>query len=271
MAGKLSVTRMQKLPPIREETFSGQTPAPPQIQYEVRPRAANPDLNKPKVHVRPLPADKKPKEKFVVPRNRSRFEEDPKPLIPVYDKPVLTYDRPLSPIDTTNTLVDGVVADYLHYAKYGHVIPIYEGSGSLTCPCCTDRNRENVRTLLGFPNVEDDVRKEAWRTPRGDNPGSYLQTTARTYNPGPRVQTAVHAYDPRKSWLHTQPLPYATNYLNPEFNRPSSLYNYWHDQRNEEQNRYVNSEVLTASNQFEQSMKRLEKYGKDRKKSVYLK
>jgi hypothetical protein len=51
-------------------------------------------------------------------------------------------------INPQRTLVDGLVDDYLHYAQYGHIIPVYEGTGTLSCSCCTDRNRENVRTIL---------------------------------------------------------------------------------------------------------------------------
>jgi hypothetical protein len=70
-------------------------------------------------------------------------------------------DKPKEPITNINphinsqrTLVDGLVADYLHYAQYGHIIPVYEGTGTLSCSCCTDRNRENVRTMLGFPIIK---------------------------------------------------------------------------------------------------------------------
>ncbi|KAK3091469.1 hypothetical protein FSP39_020025 [Pinctada imbricata] len=245
----VSVTRAQKLPPIREETFSGSTsgtPHPPEMHYGIRRKAPTLEPQKTQVHVRPLPSNRTNKQKYVSPPNTSRFETDPKPLIPVYEKP-------LAPIDTRHTLVDGVVADYLHYAKYGHVIPIYEGSGIQACPCCTDRNKENVRSLLGFPSslsdvpaTFSDVKKQAWRSPREtQNEGSHPEY--RFYNPG-------------QSWLSTQPLPYASNYLNPEFNRPAVLHNYKVGVRTEKENNYINSKVLDASKQYEESMKKLEKY-----------
>jgi hypothetical protein len=49
-------------------------------------------------------------------------------------------DKPKEPItnikphiNPQRTLVDGLVADYLHYAQYGHIIPVYEGTGTLSC------------------------------------------------------------------------------------------------------------------------------------------
>lgn len=52
---------------------------------------------------------------------------------------------------TERNLVDNMVADYLCNNNYGHVIPVYEGTGISTCACCTNRNRENVRNSLGLP------------------------------------------------------------------------------------------------------------------------
>lgn len=53
--------------------------------------------------------------------------------------------------ETERKLVDTLVADYLCNNNFGHVIPVYEGTGLKTCACCTNRNRENVRNVLGLP------------------------------------------------------------------------------------------------------------------------
>jgi hypothetical protein len=53
-------------------------------------------------------------------------------------------------LKTERAVVDTLVADYLCNHHYGYMIPIYEGTGVQTCPCCTNRNRENVRHALGL-------------------------------------------------------------------------------------------------------------------------
>jgi len=243
----VSVTRAKKLPPIREETFRYGSPQPasrwPETHYSVR-RKSSPVLNldltrRGNIHVRPLP--RKTEEK-----REPNPSYRPKPSEP---SPRLSK-QPMAPLNVNHTLVDGIVADYLHFAKYGHIIPVYEGTGTSSCPCCTDRNRENVRTLLGFPQTEQDVKKEAWRSPR-DN----MNVPRSEVGPHPKPLHADY------NWLQTQPMPYATNYLNPEFNRPSVVYNYLNERRDGAQDSQIKSTVLSASASYEDSMRKLEKFG----------
>lgn len=258
---QVSVTRAQKLPPIREETFSSRggsarISVKPQSKYEVlRTTSKSPKL-RPTVHARPLPADrsKSPKEQ-VSPQYRS--PRNPAPA----------YLAPMTPLDTTSTLVDGLVADYLHFARYGHIIPLYEGSSNLTCPCCTERNRENVRTLLGFPSNQGG--KKARHSDDPSQSGEFTHSHHGGLHPESSVSGATfnrklvdgerqRAMD--RSWLNHQPLPYASNYLNPEFNRPAVVYNYNLNQKSPRDD-FVRNEVNSASHQYELSMAKLEKFG----------
>ncbi|VDI72669.1 Hypothetical predicted protein [Mytilus galloprovincialis] len=73
-------------------------------------------------------------------------------------------------LQSQRKIVDTMIDDYLCNHNYGHVIPWYEGTGVLTCECCTDRNRENVRNVLGLPPDPDNT-----VSPRERN--SWLSTT----------------------------------------------------------------------------------------------
>lgn len=264
---QISVTRAQKLPPIREETFSSRggsgnvrISVKPQAKYEVLRTSDDPPKPRPTVHARPLPADrtKSPKERrspqYQSPRNQA-------PARPGY------YMAPLTPVDTTDTLVDGLVADYLHFAQYGHIIPLYEGSSDLTCPCCTDRNRENVRTLLGFPTNQkgkqglhphsDPVLSNGAGNSNQGNVNQKSGYSGATYD---RTFAAGDRLRPMDRWMNHQPLHHASNYLNPEFSRPAVIYNYNLNQKSPRDER-VRNEIVSASQQYELSMAKLEKFG----------
>ncbi|XP_061192753.1 uncharacterized protein LOC133200955 [Saccostrea echinata] len=265
---QISVTRAQKLPPIREETFSSRGGSArisvrPAAKYEVLRTSNDPPKPRPTVHARPLPADRSqsPKERKSPRYQSPRSQAPPRPNLYM----------PLTPVDTTNTLVDGLVADYLHFAQYGHIIPLYEGSSNLTCPCCTDRNRENVRTLLGFPSTEKS--KVGHRHTNDSKYGGSLSNDFSTgnhtknYEPvygGSLSDRTLVGGDRHRSmdrtWMNYQPLVHASNYLNPEFSRPSVLYNYNVNQTSAD-DEHVRSQVLSADKQYELSMAKLEKYG----------
>lgn len=78
--------------------------------------------------------------------------------------------------ETERKLIDTIVADYLCNNNFGHVIPVYEGTGIKTCSCCTSRNRENVRNVLGLPTersnaagVNENPEWNVTRTGKGRN------------------------------------------------------------------------------------------------------
>lgn len=79
---------------------------------------------------------------------------------------------------TERAVVDTLVADYLCNHHYGYVIPIYEGTGVQACPCCTNRNRENVRHVLGITpdpsNTVQHLDNKHWGQPR-TNQGSSIK------------------------------------------------------------------------------------------------
>ncbi|XP_048763201.1 uncharacterized protein LOC125671483 [Ostrea edulis] len=255
---QISVTRAKKLPPIREETFSSRGGSArisvrPEAKYDLIRTSKDPSKVRPTVHARPLPAE----------RARSPKYESPHTQTPARRS---LYAAPLTPVDTTNTLVDGLVADYLHYAKYGHIIPLYEGSSNLTCSCCTERNRENVRTLLGFPSAEkskpghrptNDTRYSGslYNDPNNGNPVASYSGSLSDRPVGNERQRIMD-----RSWLNYQPLPYASNYLNPEFNRPAVVYNYNVNRRSDHEEQ-VKVDVVSANKQYELSMAKLEKFG----------
>ncbi|XP_070195149.1 uncharacterized protein [Littorina saxatilis] len=53
----------------------------------------------------------------------------------------------VTPSNRYHDSVDQIVSDYLHFSKYGEVIPVSNGFAPNVCPCCMDRNRENVQML----------------------------------------------------------------------------------------------------------------------------
>jgi len=70
-----------------------------------------------------------------------------------------------------------------------------------------------------------------------------------------RLQTI--ADESRKgAWVNYQPLPYATNYLNPEFNRPAEL-NSLYNAESHNANLYMKHKVLEANSNFDNAMSKL--------------
>ncbi|KAJ8310967.1 hypothetical protein KUTeg_011481 [Tegillarca granosa] len=149
-------------------------------------------------------------------------------------------------VEPNQTLIDGVVADYLHFARYGHIIPVYEGTSTTACPCCNERNKQNVQSLLGIPR-KNATWSEAWKVPRDKS--------------GEQTKHPMVLYP--RTGLNYQPLTYAHNYLNPEFNRPTAVYNYYTDRAYDSGDPYVSNQIISADNRFDESMKRLHKYGNE--------
>jgi hypothetical protein len=63
----------------------------------------------------------------------------------------------------------------------------------------------------------------------------------------------------RQGWMNYQPLPYATNYLNPEFNRPTEMKSMLYD-TNTSTSRHVKYQVLEADSNFDSAMHKLSGY-----------
>ena len=284
------MSRVRKLPPIHEESgtpkytpkytarFAVSTPIPtseaPPIRRVAKNRFSNVKDGTSDVRVVPV--------KPVIPVIPMRREPSPPPSPvskPMYEENVKLKrnDVPLSPSDVNHTLVDGLVADYLHYARYGHIIPVYEGTSANSCPCCTDRNRENVRTLLGFPKQLE----EAKHLPRKYDRQSRLPTRededidlegqlfpnsmyAKSMRPKPKPSKTeqklkyIAEQSRRQPWVNYQPLPYATNYLNPEFSRPAELHNYYYEIEPYRQNTFVRNQVVEADSDYNTAMSKLE-------------
>ena len=266
---QIPMSKVKRLPPISEEGSSpSHTPRPlpnsglkrlSKQQFKFKPTTS-----KPVIPVKPTPRPKKSYQQF-----------SPRP------KDGNTYDpaAPPEPLDINHTLVDGLVADYLHYARYAHVIPMYEGTSVSTCPCCTDRNRQNVRTLLGFPADVKEPRKEPPRKYDSNSkiepkPESELTSETSMYpnslyakqkkdearipSESDRKIHAIALEAQKRSWMSYQPLPYATNYLNPEFNRPDVLNNYFIERPSKDYN-YIAGEVMVADSDYKDAMDRLER------------
>ncbi|KAL4235917.1 hypothetical protein ACF0H5_004307 [Mactra antiquata] len=232
----------------------------------------SPIKSRPVIQVQPIPRVKTPPSP--PPLEKYEVKKDPVP-------PQVDYHQ-LSPKDVNHTLVDGLVADYLHYARYGHVIPVYEGTSSSTCPCCTDRNRQNVRSLLGFPK---DVResqkptkydhKSSIRHSKHDEelnsdtmmyPNSmyaHMQRQKAQKEPTAeekRLQKIAEQLH-KGAWMNYQPLPYATNYLNPEFNRPVELNHTLYDTDARGAQSFMRYRVLEADSNYDSAMNKLSNYG----------
>ncbi|XP_035824702.1 uncharacterized protein LOC106011291 [Aplysia californica] len=216
--------------------------------------------------------------------------------------PEVTDPKPkMKPSDRHYTAVDQVVADYLHYARYGQVAPVLYGGGAggggLNCACCVDRNRENVARKLALQRGDDPntVRplspardlpehyalpstSQAMYTGRGipssnsynDNTGKHTvrfqdDENARTHYHSPRTKQLVlsppHAQEP---WTHYQPTPYAGTFLNPEFNRP-----FVRQSADEEsvwlsiEQNHIFDSVLEADSKFKNSMDKLQTHLKN--------
>lgn len=285
------MARVKKLPPIDEESSGIGSPRPIMRRREATVRRLpkrifslddfddvetdykppQPVRHKPTMAVRPMSRDMR----------RSPVDD----LKKDYQKYIIKQpQRPVSPKDVNHTIVDGLVADYLHYARYGHVIPVYEGTSSSTCPCCTDRNRQNVRTLLGFPKdfvpqqptkydqkstvKNSKVEKELYSSSSLYPNSMYasLQRQRERNEPSAEERKRMHVAEQsrRGAWLNYQPLPYATNYLNPEFNRPAEL-NSLYDVESHNAHLYTKHKVLEADSNFDLAMSKLNDYGYDRR------
>jgi len=245
---KYSVTRMQRLPPIREENFGARSPRITP-RYEVKKKQVTiqePEVNRqrPRIHVRPLPSKPQPNISYDNGRSMAVASN-------INNQPPIVYGRPTPVHPVNNAVVDGLVADYLHYAAYGHIIPIYEGTGNMTCPCCTVRNQENVRTLLGFPVQRHQEQKPPEKAAPAFDPWKVPKENSGQPQPIPGL--------PQHNWMSKQPLPTYTNYLNPEFNRPVYVYQKPPESRNRG---LVVENVLHATAQYDESMRKLERFGK---------
>lgn len=282
---QVSVTKLQRLPPIREESMTGRTPRsgrrpkPDDFLMTDKKITVQPLNPKPTIHVRPLPNKTRKVQFEPVARSETQILDSyPKT---VYKEPPT---EPLKEIPSTqsnpqNTLVDGLVADYLHYAQYGHIIPVYEGTSSLSCSCCTDRNRENVRTMLGFPSNSSDKYANSNSKIVGPNPKPDTWLTGSTKPPVPKspASNSPRLFDnsyfdtsqsprgknvQRDKWMDHQPTPYANHYTNAEFNRPVVVYNHLRESDENYYNykKHVSNEILDANTKFDDAMKRLEKF-----------
>lgn len=280
---QVSVTKLHRLPPIREESMSARTPRsagrPTQDGYVTSDAKITVQAlqSKPTIHVRPLPGKTTRKVQFEP--NDSLSSRSETEILDSYPKTVYR-DKPKEPLTNINphinphrTLVDGLVADYLHYAQYGHIIPVYEGTGSLSCACCTERNRENVRTMLGFPTnpTKHKPYNNIGSKVIGPNPkpDTWLTGFAKPVKdleipePSPRFDSIYTDYGskstPRETWLDYQPKPYASTYANAEFNRPSVVYNHMRES-NDNVRKYMTNEILEANTKYDDAMKKLEKF-----------
>lgn len=285
---QVSVTKLQRLPPIREESMAGRTPRsgrrPNPEDYLVADKkiTVQPLNPKPNIHTRPLPG--KTRKVQFEPARPTRSETQILDSYPktVYKEPPMEPLTEIPPPQSNphKTIVDGLVADYLHYAQYGHIIPVYEGTGSLSCSCCTDRNRENVRTMLGFPSNPSDKYATTSAKIMGPNPKPDTWLTGSSKPPVPKSPVS-NSHSPRfdntyfdtsqtprgkdlqrDKWLNYQPTPYASNYANAEFNRPVLVYNHLResDENYHNYKKHVSNEILDANTKFDDAMKRLEKF-----------
>lgn len=178
-----------------------------------------------------------------------------------------------------------MVAHYLHFSRYRQALPITCGFAPLPCPCCSDRNRENLR-LKGHP-LPDPVSEPsltkldrnqnmdgATRSPRANlddssfNRGSPRQKQPQQHQ-NHRLQQSM-PYEPSlnrtfmTSWMDYQPLLHARTYLNPEFNRPHLVREYEENRKHHEDasRAYVTSLVLNANAKYHQAMQKLERTAK---------
>lgn len=277
------MARVKKLPPIDEEGAGTPYPTPRQnVSIRRVPKSvfreddeffprSSPIRSKPMLPVQPIRRERAP---------------SPPPLDDYVHEPKKDFHKhvPLSPMDVNHTIVDGLVADYLHVSRYGHVIPVYEGTSESTCPCCTDRNRQNVRTLLGFPKdiVTDtpakyDQKSSIKHSKKGEKESSSSTETSlypnSLYAQMQRQKAQKHALTPeekrlhhlanasrKQTWMNYQPLPYATNYLNPALSRPSELNSLLYDTGANPTQQYMTHKVLEANTNYDTAMNRLSGY-----------
>ena len=163
--------------------------------------------------------------------------------------------------------VQQVVADYLHFSRYGEVLPVTQGFAPSACPCCMDRNRQNLHLLKErnrAPPPEPDP--DTLPPPRGAPPQPPDQDKPEGAGlpvpDGRDVRVPVEAGRGfPASWMDFQPTPYAQTYLNSEFNRASLVQGYEQDRRQYEDASmaYVSGRVLDASTKYDLAMKKLER------------
>lgn len=263
---QVSMSKVKRLPPISEEGSPRNSPRPTLANVTLRrlPKQKTvfkPTTSKPVIPVKPV--------------QRQR-EYSPPPSPKIRKEPI-----PVGPLDVNHTLVDGLVADYLHYTRYGHVIPMYEGTSATTCPCCLDRNRQNVRTLLGFPNdIKEPPRiteppqkydRNSQLEPKGNSvtrsdtvlfPNSMYAKLKQEERVEPtESEKKIHAIaqeSQKRSWMSYQPLPYSSNYLNPEFNRPVAVNSYFENKPAKDYN-YIAGQVVEADSEYKYAMNKLER------------
>lgn len=178
--------------------------------------------------------------------------------------PTAQHPKPkMKPSERHYTAVDQVVADYLHYARYGQVMPVLYGDstgmggagigggigsgGGLSCACCMERNRESTRKKLALQRGEDlraidSAPKDTPNDPKGEHSSPAEASSSTPSHTSPRAQNhSQYAIPPANrhymtepnhapmSWGHYQPAPNAGTFLNPEFNRPFVLQSAYED------------------------------------------
>ncbi|GFS15003.1 hypothetical protein ElyMa_006760300 [Elysia marginata] len=212
--------------------------------------------------------------------------------------PTVQHPKPkMKPSERQYTAVDQVVADYLHYARYGQVMPVLYGDstgmggagigggvgpgGGLSCACCVERNRDSTRRKLALQRGEDLSSLDSAPKDTPTEPKDELSTPAAASAPkqvSPRfanhgqypIAPANRHYmtEPNHApmtWGHYQPAPNAGTFLNPEFNRPFVLQSAYEDAdffskgygRDTRHDR-INEEILNASSKFDLSMQKLQ-------------
>lgn len=280
------MARVKKLPPIDEESGTPFATPRPHQSVSIRRVPKSTFHEEDEFPPRFSPVKSKPVLP-VQPMLRREKVPSPPPLKDYIFEPtkpeVRNAPQNLTPKDVNHTLVDGLVADYLHYARYGHVIPVYEGSSPTSCPCCTDRNRQNVRTLLGFPkNMAVEAPAPTKYDPKSsiknlkkddeiDNDSSVFPNSlyaqmqrqkAQRKEPTPEEKRLKKLAEEshRQTWMNYQPLPYATNYLNPEFNRPSEMKTLLYESDPYSSYGFMKSRVLEADSNFDSAMNKLSGY-----------
>ncbi|XP_067679905.1 uncharacterized protein [Haliotis asinina] len=220
---EMSRALMNHLAPIKEESFlSSSSGASPRNVQQVR-------VNNRPILIQTLPPD---------PRKEPAHKPRPQP-------------QPRKPANPTDTSVDQVVADYLHYAKYSAAIPVktdtWDRNDTLYCSCCSDRNSENMRRKRGLP-PEKPAHSSALKAEQRPAEANVREERSRP------LRTTIPS---NQSWMSYQPLPYAQTYLNPEFNRPAVVQEYLQSTQGDDERDKVRAQILESNTKFDQAMKKL--------------
>ncbi|XP_076462563.1 uncharacterized protein LOC143294932 [Babylonia areolata] len=178
----------------------------------------------------------------------------------------------VTPSNRYHDNVEQVVADYLHFSRYGQVLPVSHGFAPLACPCCADRNRENVKRMKDRsrappPDPDPDTLPPPLSDPElpSSSSSANIRRTEGEDVLDPRLARGPAGRDdPRNfpaSWMDYQPVPYAQTYLNSEFNRAAALRSYQEDRKqyDDASMAYVSGRVLDASSKYDLAMKKLER------------